>query len=432
MFKRHDWLLFTIIIILSIVGIFTLLSTNITDTGEVVFSGVVSKQAALALIGVIVYFIVSSLDLSYLKFPQLIIPIYVFTSLLLMYLLIWGDTIANVKRWIIIGGIQVQPSEIAKITLIITSASILINLKKLDPIIKGALVICASIPILVLIYLEPHGSMTMISTAIIGLILFTYLEDQIKNFIMIIIFLSILVGMVLLFYSNNNIGIVFLVVGIIISIYSFFKHESWRSYTGVFLLLGLILSVFVTVFGDKIIKEYMGDRIETFLNFENVDDDQKFNVRQSQIAIGSGGLFGKGFGSGTQSRLQFLPEHQTDFIFASFAEQYGLVGSVIILGLYIFLIIKILLLSMKLHKTDLFSSIIVFGLGMKFLIELFINIGTNLGIIPATGIPLPFMSAGGTNLIITFFSFGLIQSIICYAEFDHSTVNVVDNEELLI
>ncbi len=432
MFKRHDWLLFTLLLILSVIGIFTLLSTNISTEGIVIFQGIVSRQTAFILIGLLVYFIASAIDLTYLKYPQVVIPVYIFTNLLLLYLLIWGDSINNVKRWLIIGGVQLQPSEIAKITLILCTASILSIYKDSHSLAKGFIAMLVSAPILILIYLEPHGSMTLISLFIVLALLFTYLEEQLRNVVMILISAFMFFGILLVFNYSNGIGFVLILVSLILSIYSFFAKETWKKITGFFLFLGVFVGVVGLLTWNSILKDYQKDRIEAFFSSEAVDDDQIFNVRQSKIAIGSGGLFGKGFGYGTQSRLQYLPEHQTDFIFATFAEQYGFVGSLVLFSMYIFIIVKLFLLSMSILDNDLYCSIIVFGIAVKLLLEVFINIGTNTGVIPATGIPLPLMSAGGSNVIITFFSFGLIQSIISHRKQDRSTFSSVDNDELLI
>jgi rod shape determining protein RodA len=119
-------------------------------------------------------------------------------------------------------------------------------------------------------------------------------------------------------------------------------------------------------------------------------------------------LFGKGFGNGTQSKRNFLPEHQTDFIFASFAEEFGLVGSLFLMTLYGYLVVKCFTIGMNTSDNQ-FLSLLTLGVGVKLLLEVFINIGTNIGTIPATGIPLPLMSAGGSITIMTFVAMGLVR-----------------------
>jgi len=176
---------------------------------------------------------------------------------------------------------------------------------------------------------------------------------------------------------------------------------------------------------NDVLKDYQRKRIEAFLNPTQSTQDIGFNVNQARIAIGSGQIFGKGFGNGTQSKRDFLPEHQTDFIFASFAEEFGLVGSLFLLALYGIIIIRILIITIS--SGDTFSSMILVGIAMKILFEVFINIGTNLGVIPATGIPLPLMSAGGTITIMTLLCLGIVQSIINRKDTYKSTNDIIDN-----
>ena len=134
-----------------------------------------------------------------------------------------------------------------------------------------------------------------------------------------------------------------------------------------------------------------------------------YNAYQSTIAVGSGQLLGKGVGFGTQSRLQFLPEYETDFIFASFAEEWGFVGASFLLTLYFLLLFFLLSLA---YKVDSFEEkLYLLVLFMMFLVQLFINIGMNLAILPITGITLPFMSYGGSSVISLFLALGIAQSI---------------------
>ncbi len=154
---------------------------------------------------------------------------------------------------------------------------------------------------------------------------------------------------------------------------------------------------------------------------QSTSSDAVWQVNQSKITIGSGQIFGKGWGNGTQSTRMFLPEHNTDFIFAAYAEQTGLFGILILFALYLALYLSIIvnLYSKSLGK---FEIVIVTTILFKFLIEITINLGTNTGIMPPTGIPLPFMSYGGTITLLSFFSLGLIQSIIDRNSIDNSNI----------
>jgi rod shape determining protein RodA len=170
-------------------------------------------------------------------------------------------------------------------------------------------------------------------------------------------------------------------------------------------LLFILVSPLIWQFG---LHDYQRHRVETFLN-PNIDPMGKgYNVIQSKIAIGSGGLFGKGYKKGTQGQLMFLPEKHTDFIFAGISEELGMMGAFLIIGSY-FVIIKTLF-SKAYNTTN--KSLFLFTLAIAFQIwiQSIINIGMNLGLLPVTGIPLPLLSVGGTSIITTLFSLGIIYS----------------------
>ena len=134
-----------------------------------------------------------------------------------------------------------------------------------------------------------------------------------------------------------------------------------------------------------------------------------WNITQSKIAIGSGGIFGKGFGEGTQSHLNFLPETETDFIFAVIAEEFGLIGLTILIGLYFFIFIRCFYLSI--NARDRFCRLVIGGLTLVFISTLFINIGMVIGLLPVVGMPLPLISQGGSSLISFYIAFGIIISM---------------------
>ena len=133
-----------------------------------------------------------------------------------------------------------------------------------------------------------------------------------------------------------------------------------------------------------------------------------YNLIQSTIAVGSGELFGRGLGRGTQSRLQFLPEFRTDFIFASIAEEMGFVGSLLILSLYLFLLFYFLRVAQRVNNS--FSLLVVMGVVSMFLFQVFVNIGMNVGLLPITGITLPLISYGGSSIVATFLLLGMVAS----------------------
>ena len=159
-----------------------------------------------------------------------------------------------------------------------------------------------------------------------------------------------------------------------------------------------------------ILKDYQRQRIATFINPDTDPKHQGYNILQSVIAVGSGGLFGKGLGFGSQSQLYFLPVAHSDFIFASLAESWGFVGAIGIIIIYGLLLSRIII-AIRIAK-DRFGMFLASGIFSILFFQILINIGMNIRLFPVTGIPLPLLSYGGTSMISTFFSIGIIQSII--------------------
>jgi rod shape determining protein RodA len=241
---------------------------------------------------------------------------------------------------------------------------------------------------------------------------FLALSNPLRNTLLILIIASVSGGFLVAAVTNNWVWYLTIILGLVLTVFILYSKTHWKSLAIGALALGLLLGIFFTISWDTILHDYQKNRIIAFVNptEKTVLEDEGFNVNQSKIAIGSGQLLGKGYGNGTQSKRNFLPEHQTDFIFASFAEEFGLVGCVFVLGLYGFLIVYCFVTAMNVIQNPL-HSLICIGVGIKLLLEVFINLGTNMGTIPATGIPLPLMSAGGTITIMTLVCLGLVQNI---------------------
>lgn len=410
-----SWKIFIPLFIISLLGMMTLLSTTILPEGGFGNLDIVYKQALFVLVGFIFYLIITYLDLSYLKHWQIILSIYILTLLLLLITLLWGPTINNVKRWLIIGDIQIQPSEIAKLTVILLTAVIMSKKDKMNEWLLFLISFLLTVPLTVLIYLEPDAGMSFLILAIWFFVAFLGLSNPVRNSIILLVVACIVGSFFLSTITGNSLWYLLIVPALILSIFSLYSKITWKGVLTISIVASLLLGLFTTFVWDKGLQEYQKNRIQGFLNPAETEQNITFNVNQSRIAIGSGKIFGKGFGNGTQSKRQFLPEHQTDFIFASFAEEFGLVGTLFLMSVYAFLIILCFLTAMKGHQEQIFS-LLALGVGIKLLFEVFINIGTNTGAIPATGIPLPLMSAGGSIAIITFVSFGLVQNIYNYVE----------------
>jgi len=419
-------LFFLPIILISAIGVISLLSTTVQVDGSFGDMEIVNKQLIFLGIGFFLYFLMSVVDISFLKHWQLIIPIYISTLLLLSAVLIFGPVINNVQRWLVVGGIQIQPSEIAKITVIFTTAGIFSYREKYREWILFLISFVFVIPIVILIYLEPAGSMSILTFGIWFLVAFTGLSNQLRNTISLLVVTLLSSTFLLVTITGNWIYALLTLLGLVIAIFAYYYRNSWRTLIAISVVLGIALGSLSLLIYEGVLRDYQKDRIVAFINPSENRGDIGFNVNQARIAIGSGRLWGKGFGNGTQSKRDFLPEHQTDFIFASFAEEFGLAGSIILLGLFSIVVFKGLMVAVD-NSGNLFIAMIIIGIIMKLALEIFINIGTNTGIIPATGIPLPLVSAGGTITLVTLFSLGLIQSIMNSSSTSKSKEKIIDN-----
>jgi len=349
------------------------------------------------------------------------------TIVLLVITIIIGEARGNAVRWIEVGGIQIQPSEIAKYTTIFLSAYIMEKLRYAEWI-KILISISVALPIIVLIYIQPSGSIALITLVLLAITIFMYIKNKLGALVLVLISIFNILGFVLI-VLGQIIGYLLIVLGIIAVIFAFFSalgiQKSSIIIYVITVILGLVISSSTNYIWNNILEDHHRNRITTYIqemSGQSASSDLQWQVDQSKITIGSGQLFGKGWGNGTQSTRMFLPEHNTDFIFASYSEQTGLIGVLVLFALYALLFIFIIY-NLYLKKLGDFEIAIVTVLLFKILIEMSINLGTNTGIIPPTGIPLPFMSYGGTITLLSFFSLGLIQSII--------DRNSIDNRNIL-
>ena len=200
---------------------------------------------------------------------------------------------------------------------------------------------------------------------------------------------------------GTSIAIAAIVVGMLVVAGTSARHLGVLTVTGVLLIFA--------AFQLDMIEDYQLDRIRAFLDREGVSQDVRYNLDQSLIAVGSGGLMGKGYLSGTQTNLDYVPEQHTDFIFTVVGEEFGFVGSMFVLllfGLLLWRAIRIAFLS-----KDPFGTYVSSGVAAMFAVQMFVNIGMVIGIMPITGIPLPFLSYGGSSMLASFVAIGVLESI---------------------
>ncbi|MBP5204521.1 rod shape-determining protein RodA [bacterium] len=399
------------IVLLSIIGLIALYSTTILPEGGVSDLSIVKKQAITILVGFIIYYASSYVSLSIIKYWQFLAMFYIGCIGLLVATLLFGPVINNVQRWLIIGGIQIQPSEVVKILVILITAGIFSYKDKYNEFLLFAISAILILPILFLIYMQPSGTMTILTFAIWFTLAFLGLRYPVRNTILLMIIISLVLAFVLPNITGNKLYYLLSIIAVVSASFGFFARNNWRIAIIASVLIGLVLGGLASIAWSKVLKDYQKERIEAYFSPEETKDDTGFNVNQSKIAIGSGQLWGKGFGNGTQSKRNFLPEYQTDFIFASYAEEFGFVGCMVLILLYTFLISLCFVTAVKCVDNQHFALICI-GIGVKLMLEVFVNLGTDIGTIPATGIPLPLMSSGGTITLVTLLEFGIIQNII--------------------
>ncbi len=360
--------------------------------------------------------------------------LYIFIMALLIGVLVFGVTQRGSHSWFRLGIISFQPSEICRIATILITAAFLQrqkqNIKEFKVLIWLGLIL---LPIFGLIMMQPDFSSVVVTAPALLVLLFAA-GVNIYYFGLILAFgLTAGIFPILWTYlglnpelSNNFFAQIILslrdniwyILGFSIFIFVacwLFKQllKQFRidvSGVLVFILAGAILSGFLSgLFVEKKMKPYQRKRVEAFLAPKSDPKGASYNVLQAQIAMGSGGVFGKGLFSGTQSRLGFVPERHTDFILAVLGEETGLLGTLAVLLLYLILLWRTTLIATL--SSDLYGYLVCCGIFGIFFTYLIINFGMLIGLVPVAGIPLPFISYGGSNLVASMWAFGIVENI---------------------
>jgi len=383
--------IFIPVILLTIIGLYSIFSATRGIAQDALFV----RQSVSAFIGLIAMFGIVFLPKKF--FESFWIPIYGISTILLIAVLLFGDVVYGTKGWLRIGGFSLQPAEISKFAVILSLAGFIAGKGVYLGNIRD-LSISISIAILqfVLIWLQPdHGSSSVILVILIAILYWA-------GFNKLLIFLIISVPILILLSFK---GLVFYVVAAIIFsiIVIFMRKKIYLTIIAIaiFSSIGLITPM---VFNQ--LQPHQKLRIEAFINPTSDPLGSGYNVLQSVMAVGSGGIYGKGILQGSQTQLRYIPMQWTDFIFSVPAEELGFLGSSLVIILYLILIIRIIRIA---SGTDSkFNSIAVFGIASVFFYHITINIGMVIGLTPVMGLPLPFMSYGGTSLIINFMFIGFV------------------------
>ena len=392
---RLDWLLIVVYLLLVSFGIINVYSATYSEILEGVFdvSQPVGKQVFFLVFSFFIGIIILSVNSKF--FEQFALVGYFITILLLLGLFIFGKTVSGATSWYSIGGLSIQPSEIAKVSTALMIASFLSkfqsDLKTPRTLFKiGAYVL---LPFL-LIILQPDPG----SALVFGAFFFPLFREGL-NYAYLIIFLSLIALFIITL--SFHFGIVIGIISIVIFLIYYFikkmnpKLKIWPFI--IFLIISIGFSFSVDYIFNNVFQQRHRDRINIVLGKEVDTQGVGYNINQSKIAIGSGGLNGKGFLEGTQTKGDFVPEQHTDYIFSTIAEEWGFLGSFFLIFLFCFLISRMILQAEK--QTNKFRRIFSYGSAGLIFTHFFINIGMSLGMVPTIGIPLPFISYGGSSIL---------------------------------
>lgn len=351
------------------------------------------KQIIWASLGFIVMGITIGIPLRY--FYAFAPVLYGLTIALLILVLELGD-----RRWFNVGPIHIQPSELAKITTVLVLARFLAyrhrDLTHVRTFIPPLLLVL--VPIL-LVFKQPDLGTALVFSILILPMFFWAGARPLHLFFLI----SPALTLICAFHPWMLVSMVILLIG------SLLLERPRLSTVSILLLVNLTVAIAAPYVWENELHDYQKRRILTFLD-PNMDKlGAGYQVIQSKIAIGSGGLNGKGFLEGTQTKLAFLPEQHTDFIFSVICEEFGFIGAFFILALFMFILWRAL--SIAVQTKSRFSSLTAIGLATILIFHIFVNIGMTIGIMPVTGLPLPFLSYGGSTLITNMILIGLLLNI---------------------
>ncbi|GHU48876.1 rod shape-determining protein RodA [Spirochaetia bacterium] len=420
-----DFLLLLCAITITIFGILFIYSSAMSSSGMIT-STEYSRQIIWGAGGLVAALIIACID--YRKLRGITIWAYGAILLLLLYTILFGQDVHSTRAWIGIGGFGIQPSEFAKITTILFLARYLDDTKKNPTKFSRFLVSCVIVLIpMGLILIQPDFGTSLVFIPI--LLVMTFIAGiSVRYVIFLIAFIGLTVFTMLLplwqtYILHNSlstfmlltdirfVGLSTLTLGVIagIALLGLLKYKKRYFYWILYGAAIVVLSLGASFAGRKILKEYQIMRLIVFLDPEVDPRGAGWHIIQSITAIGSGGLNGKGYLQGTQSHYRFLPEQSTDFIFSIFSEEWGFSGGVTVFALFLFICLRLVRI-MKL-SSDGFGIYISAGLAAMYIFHFLVNVGMTMGIMPITGIPLFFMSYGGSSLIAAMVGIGLALSI---------------------
>lgn len=352
-FRDFDWVLLGMVLLLSVISVFEIYSATLHTK----FVGFYSKQILWLLGGLALMLIMSLID--YHRLLDIVHWAYGFFLLSLVAVMVAGTRVLGAKRWIRIGPMHFQPSEWVKLVLIVAVARYFANMAGRELTWKdiGKAFAMVGLPMLIVLKQPDLGtSLTYSPILLCGL---------------------------------------------------FLGGIRWKQ-AAILITLALVAVVGIWTSG-KVLKPYQKARLTSFINPDEDPRGSGYQIRQSLIAVGSGGIWGKGATKGTQTQGDFLPIPYTDFIFAAFCEEHGFVGATVVLLLYFLILMR--LIQNAQTAADLPGSFLVMGVVAVMIFQIAVNVGMVVGLMPVTGIPLPLMSYGGSSVLFTFLALGMVMNV---------------------
>jgi len=392
-FKKLDKTTIFIYLCLIFIGWISIYAAEINDQHKSIFdfSQRYGKQFVFILSAILLGIIILSIDVKI--FPTFAYIIYGIGIITLIGVLLFGTTINASKSWFQIAGVAIQPAEFVKFATALALARIIYDNKSrarnIRSIFKPAAIV--ALPVM-MIFLQNDTGTALVFAAFVTVF---YREGFISGWLLILgiaaVFLFILTLLMNEFYIIGSLTALFLVSTI-------FLRKKPAVIKQLFLLL-IVINAYVYVVDyvyDDLLQPHQKMRIAVLID-ENIDlRGAGYNLHQSKIAIGSGGMWGKGFLEGTQTKFSFVPEQGTDFIFCTIGEEWGFAGSFVLITLFVLLMVRLILLAER--QRSVFSRIFGYSLASIIFFHFLVNIGMTIGLVPVIGIPLPFISYGGSSL----------------------------------
>ncbi|MEG2492953.1 MAG: rod shape-determining protein RodA [Rikenellaceae bacterium] len=439
-----DWMLVTLYLILVVMGWLTIWSAT-TNSVTSTISNKGLMQGVWVIISLLGALAIMKIDPRY--FFSLAFPFYWIMVFVLLLTIFLGTEINGAKSWLVIGPMRVQPAELGKLATALAVARLMkdyrFNIKKIDSLFRLSFII--GLPTLIILLQNDTGSALVyfsflfmlyheglsqwVYFSVFGLLLLFITTFFITPIVLSSTILILTIIATSIYYRNWKIGLRYIVIlytiyGILVWAFRFYLVDVdpanlllylfgasvpvllFYSYRNRLSKLNISITVVALSFLFFFIGDYMFENVmqihqqKRILDLLGIESDVAgwgYNVNQSNIAIGSGGLLGKGFMEATQTKYNFVPEHSTDFIFCTVGEEFGFIGAVVVLSVFAMFIVRLMLMAYK--QTDTFRRVYTLSVASVFLFHLFINVGMTIGLTPVIGIPLPFFSYGGSSLL---------------------------------